>query len=193
MRIENPTGKISDDATMRLAVEHFENRKFEEAADTFADVRLTYPDSEHLFDAQFLELQSLIASYQGPSYSSIPLTDAQERIKQMVKQFPTESSNREQELNEAYAKIRFWMAERVWNQATYRRRRQENGSARFHYNRILEEYSDTPFADQARESLTEMEGTPDDPPQYFKPLIWMFGNSSDDRPWRNQSSVAPGD
>ncbi len=183
MRLDNPTGKVSDDATMRLAVDDFEKGKYESAADTFADLRLTFPDSEHQFNAQFLELQSLLNSYRGPDYSSIPLTDAQQRVQQIVRQFPQESSQRKDELNTAYSKIRFQMAERIWNQADYRRKRGENGSAKFHYQRILEEYSDTPFAAQATEALRELEPLPDDPPQRFKSLVWLFRADNNDRPW----------
>ena len=188
MRLDNPTGKVSDDATMRLAMEDYEKGKFESAADTFADLRMTYPDSEHQFNAQFLEMQSLLASYQGPRYSSVPVTDAHDRVKQMVKQFPQEAQARQEDLQQAYAKIRFLMAERIWEQAKYRRDRQENGSAKFYYERILEEYADTPFADQAQEQLAALEGTPDDPPQRFKSLIWLFGETTDDRPWRENDA-----
>ncbi len=183
MRLDNPNGKVSDDATMRLAVEDFQKGKFESAADTFADLRLTFPDSEHQFDAQFLELQSLLKSYQGADYSSIPLTDAQQRVKQIVKQFPQQAAERQAELNESYAKIRFQMAERVWTQANYRYKRSENGSAKFHYQRILDEYADTPFAPEAKQKLVELADAPNDPPQYFKSLIWLFGADNDERPW----------
>lgn len=190
MRLDNPTGKVSDDATMRLAVEKYTKGKYESAADTFADLRMTYPDSEHQFNAQFLELQSLLASYQGADYSSVPLTDAQTRVKQIVKQFPAEASDRQQELNQAYAKIRFLMAERIWTQSDYRRKRQEYGSARYHYERILDEYADTPFADKAREALEELKGEPDDPPQRFKALVWIFGDTTGERPWQNRDTTS---
>ncbi len=189
VRLDNPTGKVSDDATMRLAVEDFQKGKFESAADTFADLRLTFPDSEHQFNAQFLELQSLLASYQGADYSSIPLTNAQARVKQMVRQFPQESSEKQQELNQAYSKIRFQMAERIWKQADYRYKRTENKAARFHYQRLLDEYADTPFAEQATLMLSKLEGAPDDPPQRFKPLVWMFKAQNDDRPWLKDSTA----
>lgn len=185
LRIDNPTGKISDDATMRLAMEQYEKGDFEEAAHTFADLRLTYPDSEHMFNAQFFEVQSLLASYQGPKYSSIPLTEAQDRVIQLAKQFPTEAAQQQQELNRAYANIRFQMAERIWNAAQYRMDRGENGSAKFHYNRILSEFEDTPFAAQAREQLAEIADAPDDPPQRFRALLMIFGDKSNQRPWLN--------
>ncbi len=183
MRIDNPTGKVSDDATMRLAVESFQKKNYEDAADTFADLRLTFPDSEHQFNAQFLELQSLLASYQGPNYSSIPLTEAQTRVKQIVRQFPQEASQKQDELNEAYAKIRFQMAERIWQQADYRYKRSENKAAKFHYQRLLDEYADTPFAERATEMIEKLQDKPDDPPQRFKPLVWIFQAENNDRPW----------
>lgn len=188
LRIENPTGKISDDATMRLAMEQYERGRFQEAADTFSELRMTYPDSEHQFNAQFLELQSLLESYQGARYSSIPITDAQKRLEQIVRQFPNEAKDRREDLQKSYARIRYLMAERIWNQAKYRRDRKEYGSAKFHFNRILENYADTPFAEQAREGLEALQEKPDDPPQRFKALIWAFGESTDDRPWRNQKA-----
>ncbi|MEZ6135273.1 MAG: outer membrane protein assembly factor BamD [Pirellulaceae bacterium] len=183
MRLSNPTGKVSDDATMRLAVEQFNKQDYQGAADTFADLRMTYPDSEHQFNAQMLELQSLLGSYRGSSYSSLPLTDAEKRIKQIVRQFPNDASQHQQDLNQTFAKIRFLRAERVWDNAEYRRKKQENDSARFYYQKILEEFSDTPFAEQANVRLEELQGAPDNPPQYFKPLVFLFNADNDDRPW----------
>jgi hypothetical protein len=75
------------------------------------------------------------------------------------------------------------MAERVWRQADYRRKRGENGSAKFHYERILEQYADTPYASQATEMLKELEGLPAVPPQRFQSLVWLLGSDVEDRPW----------
>lgn len=183
LRINNPTGKVGDDATMRLATQHFVNGEFEEAAQFFAELRTIYPDSVHQFDAQFLEVQSLLASYQGYQYSSVPLQDAQKRVKQLVRQFPVESQEKQAEINQAYAAIRFAMAERIWHQAQYRMSRSENASARFHLKRIVADYADTPFREQASEALTSLQGAPDDPEQQFKFLAYVFGETTDDRPW----------
>lgn len=192
IRLDNPTGKVGDDATMRLAMDHFEANRFEEAADAFADLRMTYPDSEHLFNAQLLEIESLIESYQGPRYSSIPITDAHKRLEQITRQFPQRSEQNREQLQKAYAKSRFAMAERIWTQAGYRRDQAANGAAKFHYQRILEDFADTPFADQAREELGKIQDAPDKPPQRFKALVWALGASNDDRPWRERMQAAQG-
>ncbi len=77
----------------------------------------------------------------------------------------------------------------VRDDADYRYKRSENKAARFHYQRILDEYEDTPFAPQATEMLSKLEGRPDDPPQRFKPLVWMFNAGNEDRPWLNDPTA----
>ncbi len=183
MRLDDPTGKHTDDATMRLAVASFQKGDYETAADTFSDLRVTYPDSEHQYQAQFLELQSLMASYQGPRYSTVPLNDAEVRAKQILRQFPKESAENQKELSLALAKIHYWKAERLWEQAEFRRKRQENGSARYYLERIVKDFNDTPFNDLAKKNLEELAGKPDDPPQYFQPLVKMFPERGAARPW----------
>lgn len=187
MRLDDPTGKHTDDATMRLAVASFQKGDYDAAADTFSDLRVTYPDSEHQFKAQFLELQSLLASYQGPRYSSVPLSDAETRAKQIARQFPKDAKDNELELNKAFAKIHYLKAERYWEQAEFRRKRQESESARFYLRIIVDEYGDTPFGDLAKKDLESLADKPDDPPQYFGPLVKIFPERGAARPWLQNS------
>ncbi len=183
MRLDDPTGKNTDDATMRLAIASFQKGDYESAADTFSDLRVTYPDSEHQFQAQFLELQSLMASYQGPHYSSVPLLDAEKRAKQILRQFPKEAGEKREDLNLALAKIHFLKAERYWEQAEFRRKRQEYEAARRNLNIIIDKYADTPFAEKAKENLESLKDKGDDPPRYFAPLERIFPERGAERPW----------
>jgi len=184
LRLDNPIGKLSDDATMRLAVNYFEKADYESAASTFGELRMTYPDSEHQFNAQFLELQSLLLSYLGPDYTDTPLLEAEKRVKSILRLFPTEAASKQLELREAATKIKFFMAEREWSSGQYRLRQGENLAARMYFQKILEQYPDTPFADQAKELVAELDGKPDRPPQRFKPLVKLFRAESDKRQWR---------
>ena len=188
MRMDNPTGMISDDATMRLAIEYLQKEDFEAAADTFADLRLTYPDSEHQFNARLLEMQALLASYRGKEYTSLPLTDAAKRLKEISIQFPTEASEHSDELNEAYAKIRFFQAERLWMAAERRTTLSEIDAARFNLNQIVEKYSDTPFAAEARKELESLADRPGEPRKSMasQALIWLFRADADEPEWLKQ-------
>lgn len=190
MRLDDPTGKNTDDATMRLAVASFHKGDFESAADTFSDLRVTYPDSEHQFQAQFLELQSLMASYQGPRYSSVPLSDAEKRAKQIIRQFPKDADENQKDLNLALAKIHYLKAERYWEQAEFRRKRQENEAARYYLRSIVTSYADTPFGDLAKANLDKLADQPDDPPQYFQPLVKLFPERGAARPWLQNTGDA---
>lgn len=184
LRLDNPIGKLSDDATMRLAINYLEKEDFESAAATFSELRMTYPDSEHLFNAQFLELQSLLRSYLGPEYSDTPLLDADKRLKAIVRLFPNEASEKQVELREAATKIKFLRAEREWESAQFRYRQGENRAARMYLERLLDEYPDTPFVEASQEMLDKIADKPDRPQQRFVPLVKIFRADNDEPAWR---------
>lgn len=191
LRMDNPLGKLSDDATMRLAVNYFEKGDYESAASTFGELRMTYPDSDHQFNAQFLELQSLLLSYLGPEYSDMPLVEAEKRVKAIVRLFPDKAAAKQLELREAAAKAKYFLAEREWESAQYRYRQGENLAARMYLERLIEKYPETPFADPSRELLAEIEGKPDRPAQRFAPLVKILRADTDQRPWTRPNFDEP--
>ncbi len=182
MRLDNPTGRLADDATMELATEAFRKGKFQEARDTFEDLRTTYPDSPHQFDAHFLGLKSAMETYQGAQYAVEPLDEAEKMIKQITKQFPAQEKEHHEYLNRAYAEIRYKKSERLFDQASYRMNRGENNAAKFYLDRILTEFSDTPFADKARESQAKIAPLPGEPKRYFQWLADLFPENSKTKP-----------
>ncbi len=73
---------------MELATEAFQRKDFEAAADAFGDLRMSYADSPHQFNAHFLGLKAVMETYQGPDYNEGPLIEAEKLIKTMTRQFP---------------------------------------------------------------------------------------------------------
>ena len=59
IRVDDPTGRLADDATLAAANEHFANGKFQKADDYFTDLRTAYPTSEHQFSAHFLGMATV--------------------------------------------------------------------------------------------------------------------------------------
>jgi outer membrane protein assembly factor BamD (BamD/ComL family) len=188
MRLDNPTGKLADDATMELATEAFRKEKFQDARETFEDLRITYPDSPHQFEAHFLGLKAAVETYRGAQYAQEPLDDAEKLIKQLVKQFPTEAKEHQEFLNRAYAEIRYKKSERLYDVATYRMNRGENNAAKIYLDRILTEFSDTPFADTARSDLERIGALPGEPTRYFQWLNNLFPENSRTRPLLDSKS-----
>jgi len=182
IRIDDPTGKLADDATLAAGNAYFEDGKYLDADNFYTDLRKTFPSSEHQFRAHMLGVKAKLESYQGPDYSGDPLDEAEKLIKQIHRQFPHEVAQEREYLTRAYAEVRKKKAEREWHMAQYRDRRGEYGAARFYYNQLARNYGDTPLAERARLRITEVANEPDVPPQRLSWLVSMFPDQDDLKP-----------
>jgi len=184
LRLDDPTGRLADDATVAAGTAYFEKGKFIDSSEFFEDLIRTFPSSEFQFTAHLLALKSKLESYQGKAYDAGPLDSAEELLKRIRKQFPQEANdpkNREY-LQRAYAEIRYRKAERELNYAKYYDRRGEYRAARFYYNTLAQDYSDTPFGQQANERLARIQAKPSTPPQRFGWLLALFPVDEDVKP-----------
>ena len=156
--------------------------RYLEADNFYSDLRKTFPSSEHQFRAHLLGVKAKLQSYQGPDYSGDPLDEAEKLVKQIHRQFPHEVAKEREYLARAYAEVRKKKAEREWYMARYRDRRGEYGAARFYYNLLAKDYSDTPLAERARQRIAEVADKPDVPPQRLSWLVSMFPKQDDVKP-----------
>ncbi len=182
IRIDDPTGKLADDATMAAANAHFNAGNFLSADDFYTDLRKTFPSSEHQFKAHLLGLESKLRTYRGPEYDGKSLGGAEELIKQIRKQFPVEAESERDYLARSFATVRYSNAEREFRMGQYYDQRTEYGGARYYYNIVSKDYDDTPFAEQARERVVALGGKPDVPPQKLEWLVNLFPESEDVKP-----------
>ncbi len=174
IRIDDPTGRLADDATLAAGNAWFARGRFIEADNFYTDLRKTFPSSEHQFHAHMLGLKSKLQSYQGSDYSGVPLDEAEKLIKQIRRQFPNESAREREYLARAYAEVRFKQAEREWKMANYYDARKDYGAAKFYYSLLVREYDETPLAEKAQTRLAEIQGEPDEPDQPLEWLVDMF-------------------
>ncbi len=170
MLLDSPTGRLADDVVMDIANTEFKRENWNEALDRYRDLITVYTDSPHQFDAHFLGAKSALLAYQGPQYSSEPLEQADKLLKQMVRQFSKQASERKEPIAEMLAEVKYRQAERLYDEATYRNNKQEYAAAIVYCDRILDNYPDTPFADKAQQIIDNAEGKPSVPTPY---LHWM--------------------
>ena len=182
IRVDDPTGRLSDDATLAAANEHFAAGKFVKADEYYTDLRKAYPTSEHQFLAHFLGLKAKINSYSGPAYGGTCLDEAEKLIKQMRRQFPQESERERDYLERAAAEIRYHKAERLAFLARYYDNRAEYRAAAHYYARVVREYEDTPHAATANDRIAQITGLPAVPPQKMQWLVNLFPESDDVKP-----------
>lgn len=185
IRLDDPTGKLADDATLALGNAYFAEGKFMKADEYYTDLRKTFPSSEHQFEAHFLGLKAKLESYQGADYSANAINQAEELIKQIRKQFPVEAGAKRDVLNREFARVRFLKAERDWLMAERFDRRTEYGAAKHYYLTIITEFPETPFAQQAQLRMREIAGERDIPEQPLSALVALFPSDDEVKPLLN--------
>jgi outer membrane protein assembly factor BamD (BamD/ComL family) len=182
IRLDDPTGKLADDATLALANAYFAEGRFDKADEYYTDLRKTFPSSEHQFAAHFIGLKSKLMAYQGADYGGMVLDESEKLIDTVRKQFPTDAEKEQDYLARALAEVRYRKAEREWLRAQFYERKAEYGAAKLYYANIMSDYENTPFAEKTRERLAQIGGLPEVPPQRFEWLVDAFPREENARP-----------
>ena len=182
IRLDDPTGKLADDATLALGKAFMQANRFYEAADTFEDLRRNYPGSKHQFDAHMLELQCRLEGYQGKSYDDTPLRKADDLMKTIVKRFPEKSKGQLGYLETQATTIQNQLAERDFSMATYFEGRGENAAAKIYYEEVADRYQNTTLADTVEQQIAKVSKLPPKPKEHAKWLIDMFPNPDKQKP-----------
>lgn len=183
VRLDDPTGRLADDATMAAGVAHFERGRYLKADDYFTDLRKAFPSSEHQLQAHLRGIEAKLRSYQGPDYSGQALDDAEKLILQVRKQFPNDARANMEYLQRAYAEVRFRKAERQLHLARFYDRRRQYGAAREYYDNVLETYGDiASLAGPARERRAAIADQPATPAQLLPWLVNAFPTREENKP-----------
>ncbi len=190
IRIDDPTGKLADDATLAAGNEHFASGKFYKADEYYTDLRKAYPTSEHQFLAHFLGVKSKLNSYMGAAYGGTALDETEKLIKQTRRQFPADSEKEREFLDRAAAEVRFRKAEQLMLLAKFYDRRGEYRAAQHYYSRINQEFQDTPLAVKAQERMPQIQGLPPKPEQQLPWLVALFPESDKVKPLLKASQQA---
>ncbi len=182
IRLDDPTGKLADDATLALANAYFKAEKWVDAAETYEDLRRNYPASEHQFHAHLFELKARLNSYQGASYDEDPIVKADKILKQMLKQFPQQARGEKEHLAKEAGLIRHLLAEREWTMAKYFENQGENGAAKFYYQQVAQNFSDTEFGNKVSDEMHQIADMPDKPKQHAEWLVNLFPERGQAKP-----------
>jgi outer membrane protein assembly factor BamD (BamD/ComL family) len=182
IRIDDPTGKLADDATLALGKAFMQAKRYYEAADTFEDLRRKYPGSKHQFTAHMLELEARLNGYQGKDYDDTPLRKADDLMKTIVRQFPQESRTQLTYLEKQASQIQNQIAERDYTMAQYFEGRGENRAAKIYYEKVAQKFQDTELGKTVEQQITKVAAKPPKPEQHAKWLVDIFPNPEAERP-----------
>ena len=182
IRLDDPTGRLADDATFELASAFLKSGRYYEAADTYEDLRRNYPGSKFLFNAHMLELEARLKSYNGPSYDATPLAKSEELIKSIVRQFPKQANEHVEVLEQQAALVNNQLAQRDYELGQYHERRGENRAAQLCYAAVSERYPDSVYSSTIGEKIQQVASLPAVPAQHAKWLVDMFPDPEADKP-----------
>ena len=174
IRIDDPSGKLADDATFALGTAYMAIDRHEDAAETFSYLRKDYPGSEHLFNSEMLELESRLKSYRGPDYDGSPLVEAERLRKQIVTQFPQESQQHIEILNQQDSLISNQLAQRDVRIGEFYEGKGQNLAAKIYYEKVQEDHSNSIFENDINQKIATVAAkpaTPAPPAQWFTNLF----------------------
>lgn len=193
LRYDDPTGRLADDATMAAAAEFIRQKKYEDADEFLTDLRETFPDSDHLFLAHMLGIQCKLEIYRGPKYSGLILEEADEVIQQVRRKFPDKLKDEKyaEMLARSASTVTYLRADRYLTRADFREKRREFGAASFWYQKLLDEFSDTPQANKARERLAAIADFPAEPEQRLSWLLKVFPDSRAENSLEFETPASP--
>lgn len=182
IRLDDPTGKLADDATLAAATAHFKEGRYQEADRFYEDLRDNFPTSEHQFTAHFLGLYCKLRIYQGPGYDGGPLEEAEKLGKRIERQFPDQARENREVLDKAKAEVRAGQASRQWHMASFYDKRADYGGAKLYYSLIVKEYPGSNMSELAAQRLAEISDRPNKAPQKAKWLVDLISPIDDDIP-----------
>ena len=182
IRIDDPAGKLADDATYALGTAYMAINRHEDAAETFSYLRKDYPGSEHQFNAQMLELESRLKSYRGPDYDGLPLIEADNLRKQIVKQFPNEAGQHREILNQQSTLIKNQLAQRDYQIGEFYEGKGQNLAAKIYYEKVQEDHSNTVFENGLSEKIAAVAARPATPAPPAQWLTNMFPDGTPEKP-----------
>jgi tetratricopeptide (TPR) repeat protein len=169
--MNDPNGPVSDDALMALATAYLKKGRyqgddnFNQAAFYYQQLREEYPLSKHFAKACENELYARTQAYLGPEHPSRTLDEARKLTEITLRQFGGElgyeGRNNILEIKESILEKE---AEQLWERGQFwDLKKRRYGSARLYYERLMEEYPQTAFAEKALRRMEQIKGLPDAP------------------------------
>jgi outer membrane protein assembly factor BamD (BamD/ComL family) len=170
--INDPNGPISDAAVMALATAYLLKGRykgddnFNHAAYYYSFLRENYPLSKYITKAHELELEARTQAYMGAEHSSTTLDEAQKLADITLRQFSSElDENKKEDILEMKEVIIQRQAEREWTMGQFYDKKQYYGSAKLYYEKLLDKYPQTEYAEKAKVRLEQIQNKPDQPDQ----------------------------
>jgi len=164
--LNDPTGKLADDALMFTASHQLRTGRYSEAAETYRLLREEFPQSPHAKDAYVLGAYVSQASYQGASYDGKSLTESRQLQLMAMNLFPDATVEEKKRLQQGLQDIEDKTVARNFNRAIFWLRKGRFEAVEMTCYHIINTYPNSKYVGKARGLLAKL-------PEYRKknPLV----------------------
>lgn len=152
----DPFGPLTDDAGMMAGGESFLTDRYIQATTYYEQLIMDQPQSEHVNKAKILCEQAYLRAYRGPQYDDTDLDGAYKMAKAALDSRDSFGDEQVRRLEADVRAIHIERAKRDYSMGEDFRRRRLYTSAKYYYQLVVRDYSDTDWARKAEERLREL-------------------------------------
>lgn len=154
-----PGSPLAEEAVLRAADFFYEREDFDFAAIYYAAYIEQYPRAPRAPEAKLRLAFSHLLEYRGPRFDSGPVIDARNLLNELIAEQPDMAEQRN--LAHVVREIDVELAQKRLTTGDYYRRAGEKRAAALAYRSLLEDYPNSPLADEARARLRSLGEVPD--------------------------------
>jgi len=156
MRIaaHSPGSDLAERALLRVADYHFDRREYPEAIAVYDEFVKSRPRSTRRAYAMLRAARASLLSFRGVKWDETPLLDASVRFRVFARAYPV-AAKRENIVG-ILTEIRQTLAHKVYHSGMFYERTDRPRSAVFYYRKVLREYPDSQWADDAKLRLDRL-------------------------------------
>jgi outer membrane assembly lipoprotein YfiO len=142
---------IAEKAGLRVADYYYFAGKFPEAIDAYSDFLKRYPYSQFTRKAEIRRAEASLGSFRGVLFDFTPLYDARERMATITETYPQSA----EQLQSRAVDDRIYQLEGLKDLeiARYYFRAGKKHASAYYYKRVIENWPDTSYAQDARREL----------------------------------------
>ncbi len=179
--LNNPAGNLAAEAQYYYAECVYQQEQYVEAQLEFERLLRRWAGSKHRIEARYRIALCLVS--QSPTYhhDQTSTIDAIDELQAYIEDFP--DSDRRQDTEELITQMRLKLAQKHYESGRQYLKWRRNTSARLYFAMVLEQFYDTPFADQARVGYVVSYLLEDDPVAAEEYLSLEKERFDDDQQW----------
>jgi outer membrane assembly lipoprotein YfiO len=146
-----PGSDLAERALLRVADYHFNRQEYDDAIGVYDEFVKTNPQSNRKPYAMLRAAKASLLSFRGVKWDDTPLLNAAVRFRVFAQAYP--KAGKKENVVGILTEIRETLAHKVFHSGTFYERTHHTQSAVFYYNKVVQEYPASQWAEKARERL----------------------------------------